>query len=320
METKLQRPDIIGDIWINTSSLTPANLDEKLVLVNFWSYACLKCQKMFPHLRRWWYRYKDYPFLLIGIHTPEFEFEKEVGNVRQAVREFGIDWPVVIDNDYINWRNFGNQRWPANFLFDPSGNLLFQQFGEDDYVETEIAIQEALKENSDGFPFPDIEPDWHSHGDACFTPTPDLYCGYARGRLDNSEGNNFDMPFRYRLSNGPRRNSIALLGSFVTKAEHVESANEGATLLLQFRATEVNLVLKPVEGEARVKLTFNGKGLPETIRGRDVSESGEIILEKPALYNLVKGDQPVEGILGITAQEGNFQAFMFTFSGCLAKK
>jgi hypothetical protein len=267
-----------------------------------------------------WRRYKDFHFLLIGVHTPEFEFEKEEANVRSAVTELGVQWPVALDNDYTNWKNFGCQYWPSNYLFGRDGSLLFHDFGEGDCAQLETLIQQKLKEEYEGLLFPTIEPDGHIHQNACFEPTHDLYCGYARGRLDNAEGYHFDIPFRYRTGNDLRKGSIALLGSFVSKPEYVESAGEGATLLLHFRATEVNLVLKPVEPGTRVKLTFNGKVLSEGVRGIDVLDSSEAAVEKSALYNLINSEHPLEGILGITAQQGNFQAFMFTFSGCLSKK
>jgi thiol-disulfide isomerase/thioredoxin len=316
----MQRPEIISDTWLNSTPLHPDDLDGKIVLVNFWSYCCGKCRQMLPHVSRWWQRYRDYDLLIIGIHTPEFEFAKEPANVEQAVRDLGIQWPVVVDSDYINWKLFGSRNWPSVFLFDTGGRLIFEQAGDGKYEESEVAIQEAVRQTFGNVKLPDVEPDGHPHERACFIPTPELHCGYARGRLDNSEGYNFDIPFRYLATKDPRRDSIALLGSFIAKPEYLESADIGATLLLQFRATEVNVVLSPVEPETRIRLTYNGKTLPEEIKGYDVNGSGEAAVEKPALYNLIRSDHPLDGILGITARAGNFQAYVFTFSGCMPEE
>jgi thiol-disulfide isomerase/thioredoxin len=316
----MQRPEIIGDVWLNSFPLTPEFMNEKLVLVHFWTYSCAKCLRALPHLRNWWRRYRSFDFLLIGIHTPEFEFEKDQANLKSAMDNLDVKWPIVVDNEYINWKNFSNQYWPAVYFFDTQGHLSFQHLEEGKYAETEAVIQEAVRKRFPEILLPSIELDTHTHGNACFIPTSEIHCGYARGHLDNSGGFNFDIPFRYRQSNDVRKDSIALLGSFVAKPEYVESASDGATLLLHFRATQVNLVLKPVDGFSEMKLTLNGKSLPENVKGRDVNKDSEVTVERPALYNLVASDKPLEGLLGITTKTGNFQAFVFTFSGCAEEK
>ncbi len=315
----MKLPEIVGDIWYNSQPLRPEHLKDKVVLVNFWAYSCVKSKRILPRLREWWTRYRSFDFLLVGIHTPEFGFEKDPENVAQAINDFRVEWPVVVDSDYQNWKTFANQHWPSNYLFDQNGELVFRQFGEEKFAETEVAIQETLKKTRQDIPFPEVEFDGHWHEDTCFVPTQDIYCGYARGRLDNSSGYNLDMPYHYSVSNGVSRNSIALLGSFVARPEYAESVEEDATLLVHFRAMEVNLVMKSVgQPGARLKLMFDGKQIPEHVKGDDVSESGEIVITKPALYNLLRSATPLEGILSITAKQGNFQAYTFTFSGCAA--
>jgi len=312
----MQLPEIISDTWYNSPPLGPADFKDKVVLVNFWAYSSVKCRRALPLLVTWWTRYRQYDFLLIGIHTPEFGFEKDPANVEQAIKDLGVEWPIALDCDYINWNCFSNRHWPSNYLFDRSGSLVFRQFGDAKFAETEIAIQEVLKQRNGDVVFPDAELDGHAHQDSCFIPTSDIYCGYARGRLDNSGGYNFDMPYRYSKPNGVKKDSLALLGPFVARPEYVESAGEGATLLLQFHAMEVNLVINPVEPGARLRLMFDGKPLPEAIRGEDISSSGELVVEKPALYNLIKSNAPLDGVLSVTAKQGEFRAYAFTFSGC----
>ena len=114
----IKLPRIIGDTWINSKPLTSADLSGKAVLVDFWTHSCVNCLRTLPYLRKWWEKYQDNGLVMIGVHTPEFAFEKELSNVKKAVKDLGITWPIVLDNDYINWHNFKNQHWPAKYLSD----------------------------------------------------------------------------------------------------------------------------------------------------------------------------------------------------------
>lgn len=308
-------PKIIGETWFNSQPLAPKDLKGKIVLYDFWTYSCVNCQRTIPHLKEWWAKYKNMGFVMIGIHSPEFEFEKNPKNVEQAIKEMGIEWPVVMDNDHKNWDNFANRYWPAKYLADKDGNIIYTHFGEGNYKETEMAIQELIGNREI---MPPSEPEEHGHVNVCFIATPELYCGYGRGVLSNPEGYAFDRLGVYTKPQITRQDSIALSGKFFAMPEYVESAEEGATLFLNFRGTEVNLVMAAPEGEAIATITMSGKPLPAKIRGRDVNEKGEVAIMKSNLHNLIKSEGLVEGILEIKAKKGAFQAYAFTFSGCKA--
>lgn len=305
-------PEITGDIWFNSKRLSPADLKGKVVLVDFWTYSCVNCLRTLPYLKDWWKKYKDRGLVIIGVHAPEFEFEKDKGNVERAVRKLGVTWPVVLDNDMVNWNNFNNRFWPAKYMTDKEGNIVYTHFGEGSYKETEKAIQELLKDDG----MPEIKGDEHSHGKVCLPATPELYCGYKRGVLGNAEGYRQDTEAEYTEPEEIAQNTIALSGAFLTTSEYVESRKDGAELLLRFQATEVNLVMHSVEKEAVVEILFDSQPLPKELWGSDVVNGGEVSVKEPRMYNLLKAKKFTEGVLRIRAKKGIFRAFAFTFSGC----
>ena len=308
-------PEIKGDLWINSRPLGPRDLAGKVVLVDFWTYSCVNCIRTIPHLRALWDKYKNKGFIMIGIHSPEFDFEKNPANVRQAVRDLGIEWPVVLDPDKENWNNFANKYWPSKYLFDSEGNLTYEHHGEGSYEETERAVLRALgepitlevKTEEEFAPRP-----------FCFEPTPETYCGYLRGDIANFGGYRLDIPFSYEEPEELPLDSLALSGEFLAKAEYVESEKAGSKIILHFHATEVNLVLAPVEnGAAKIKIKLNNRNLPKEIWGQDV-KNGEVKIDSPKMYGLVKSKEGgLEGVLEISAKENNFRAYAFTFSGCV---
>ena len=285
----VRAPNIVGDVWFNTGSLTAVDLRGKIVLYDFWTYSCVNCQRTLPYLKAWWESYKNKNFLLIGIHTPEFEFEKDLKNVEKAIKDLGVTWPVVLDNDYVNWNAFANHYWPAKYLADRDGKIVYTHFGEGVYAETEKKIRgllglEDLKDVSKE------AQEEHSHGNVCFIPTPETYCGYGRGN-----------PIKGGTPS--KDGDIGLRGEWLVEKEYVESQSPGAQLLLRFHATEVNLVLHPVGEKAIIEASFNG-------------QSKEVRITNPTIYNLLRSKELMDGILVITAKEGSFRAYAFTFSGC----
>lgn len=309
----MRAPKLIGDTWFNTRKDLTGDLKGKIVLYDFWTYSCVNCQRTLPYLKQWWAKYKDMGFTMIGIHTPEFEFEKDPKNVKQAIKDFGVEWPVVLDSDFVNWKHFANHYWPAKYLADKDGRIVYTHFGEGNYAETEKKIQELLGKAES---MPAVLDEGHNHGNVCFIATPELYSGYSRGRLSNYEGYAMDRVSNYEKPKSIEQDSIGLSGSFVARAEYVESNTPGATLYLNFRATEVNLVMAAPKSKSLVEILLNGKPLPSRIRGLNVEDSGCVTISRSNLYNLIKSDKLVEGVLEIKAKEGAFQAYAFTFSGC----
>lgn len=307
-------PQIVGDIWFNTPRpLTPEDLNGRVVLVDFWTYSCVNCIRTIPYLAKWWERYKNLPFFIIGIHTPEFEFEKNPRNVEEAMKKLGVEWPVVLDNDYKNWHNFANHYWPAKYLLDQNGYIIYEHYGEGAYGETERRIQETLRGDSAIKNFPPVFEE-EGGGGVCFIHTPELYCGYLRGNIANRGGYHIDHLGNYTKPDEIPMNSIALLGQFNAQPEYVESFLPGAELDVRFQGTEVNLVMAPANSFGIVSISFNGETLPGEIQGADVDQ-GDVIISKPRMYNLIKSSKPLSGLLSVKAKESNFKAYAFTFLG-----
>lgn len=315
-----KQPEIVGDVWFNTKPLRSKDLRGKVVLVDFWTYSCVNCLRTIPHLRQWWGRFKDKPFVLLGVHSPEFDFEKDPANVKKALEELGIEWPVVLDNDFVNWRNFSNQYWPAKYLVDQNGEIVYTHFGEGGYNTTEAKIAALLGEkvsSAAAKTATEEEP-----GNACFVTTPELYCGYGRGQLGNTAGYARDELARYVRPGKMEDDVIALSGQWLATKEYVESQEAGAGLWLTFRATEVNLVLKPRDRVSTITIKVDGQAPTDLVRGLDVDDKGIVRVTEPRMYNLLRSDDLIsrpnldESILSLEAADGAFQAFAFTFSGC----
>lgn len=307
----VKMPNITGRIWFNTRPLTSSYLKNKVILADFWTYSCVNCLRTLPYLRSWWGKYRDKGFLLIGIHTPEFEFEKNPENVKKAVKDLKITWPVVLDNDYINWNSFANHYWPAKYMTDKNSNVVYTHFGEGSYEETELWIQQllGLKEGL-------VEIKEHKHGAVCFIPTPELYCGYERGVISNLEEYKRDRVENYLPPMDFKEDSIALSGKFFTAPEYVEPREKDATIHLRFRGTEVNLVLSPNSGEGIAEVLFDNFPIEEQIRGKDLNDFNHLIVRKPKMFNLLKSHDLQQGVLSIRYEKGALKAYAFTFSGC----
>jgi thiol-disulfide isomerase/thioredoxin len=304
-------PKIEGHIWIGQNPMTLDDLSGKVVLVDFWTYSSVNCRRTIPYLREWREKYKDEDFIIIGIHTPEFEFESNPKNVENAVRELGITWSVLLDNDYVNWNNFENDSWPAKYLVDKEGNIVYSHLGEGKYEETEEKIRELLGLQGNSATIDD-----HTHGKSCSFPTAETFCGYLRGNIANDLSYTEEAEEVYVAPDNLREGEIALNGAFFASPEYVESREEGATISLSFHAMEVNLVLGPERDGAKIEILLDDFSLDDDVRGTDVDADGRCAVNRPDMYNLIKSKEVIDGVIKIRAREGNFRAYVFTFSGC----
>jgi thiol-disulfide isomerase/thioredoxin len=301
-------PDISGPgPWLNSPALTPADLKGKVVLVDFWTYTCINCLRTLPYLRAWHERYKDQGFVLLGVHSPEFEFEKNPANVEKAVKRFKISWPVVQDNDMTIWRRFNNRYWPAHYLISREGQVVYTHFGEGNYDRTETNIRTLLAAEG---PMAEVKEDAGGPGQR---QTPELYLGSTRGASLIPEGDNI-----YKFPANLPADQWALNGKWDRSNESVEAMESGAALRLHFYGAKVFLVMgskdkKPV----RVKILHNGQPLAEHA-GKDVKD-GVVEVSEQRLYELFERKNGVfsggEGVIEIQAEQPGLQAYAFTFGG-----
>lgn len=315
--TKLKAVIPQGKIWLNSPPLTAVDLADKAWLVDFWTYSCVNCLRTIPHLQKWWEEYRGQGLVIIGVHTPEFSFEKDKDNVALACQQLGITWPVVLDNDYRNWQAYHNRYWPSKYLIDRQGKIAYSHFGEGNYQETEMAIQGALMEANRRFVPHLAAADNSELGAVCFRPTPEKYCGYARGHLINGENIAEDQEQDYDLPDELPPDSLGLSGRFIVTREYVQPVQPEAMVKLQFTATEVNVVLHPVGSEGVVKVLLNGQNVPAPARGADLDAAGQLKLDRPRMYNLLRSREGMTATLSLQPAQGSFQCYAFTFSGCV---
>jgi len=310
-------PDIAGDTWLNSEPLRREEMAGKVVLVHFWTYTCVDCLRSIPYLKRWWRDYGGPGFTLVGVHTPEFEFEKNPKVVEEALAKLGVEWPVVLDNDHSNSESFDFPALPATYLVNREGRIVYTHFGEGNYSRSEENIRKLLGESGQGETPSLLGFAEQVQGGMCFPPTPRLYCGYARGSLSNPGGYEPDREAEYVLPSQLEKDSMALAGRFLARTEFLETEEPGAAIHVSFHATEVNLVLLAPQGQAFVEVSLDGDLMDEELRGDDVSDTGMVDITHPHMYTLLSCEEPVIGTLTVEAMRGAFRAYVFTFSGCV---
>jgi len=325
---KVRAPEI-GRLWLNSPPLTFRQLRGRVVLVDFWDYTCVNCIRTLPYVQAWHERYVGKGLTVIGVHTPEFTFAQYESNVERGAREFGLTYPIVVDNDREIWKAFANRYWPTKYLLDKDGYLRYAHFGEGAYRETEEAIRELLLEINTSLAFPPLMEPLRSEdreGAVCFRPSPELYLGHARGRIGNDDGFKEDSIADYTIPEQLNEGFAYLSGSWASTAEYMEAAGDGPhTIKLQYEASAVNLVIAaPRGGVCEVVILQEGKPLnrsqktPDT-RFRQVSGGGEesyIAVQQPRMYAVVDNHDFGKHVLELECPAGT-AAFAFTFTSCV---
>jgi thiol-disulfide isomerase/thioredoxin len=286
-------PDFTGiSHWLNSRPLTLSGLRGKVVLVDFWTYSCVNCLRTLPFLRAWDKAYRDDGLQIVGVHTPEFAFEHEVGNVRGAVKRLGVRYAVAIDNDFGTWNAYGNQFWPAKYLIDREGHVRFVHFGEGEYAETERVIRSLLAER----PASALVSAAIAEAMPSRAATPETYLGYQRlmGLANPAVAPRREAP--YKLPAELAQNHLAYGGRWRVEAERAVAGRD-ARLRLRFRAKEVNLVLG---GDGRVQVLLDGRPV------RTVAVHGS------RLYNLLRLAHVGTGLLELRVDRG-VAGYAFTF-------
>jgi len=311
-------PDIAGIVgWINSEPLTAEDLRGKVVLVDFWTYSCINCIRTLPYVQSWHEKYQDRGLVLLGVHTPEFDFEKRRENIVRAAEEHGLTYPIAMDSDYVTWRAFGNRYWPAHYLIDADGDIRYVHFGEGKYAETEAAIQQLLIEGGLAQPEElaqvgddDGEPATHSR-------TPEIYFGYERiDRFGSKESVVPDEAVTFTAPTTLATDTFYLEGSWTVGPEAARLTGERGAISLSYQAKEVNMVLADGAGETLVEVTLDGAPLPQDVAGQHVIfENGRsyVRVGPSQLYNLVATDAVEEHVLRLEVTSPTFEAFTFTF-------
>src|SRR5271170_3203782 len=290
-----QLPDLNGAVaWLNSPPLTAQELRGKVVLIDFWTYSCINCLRALPYVKSWDERYRAQGLVVIGVHAPEFAFEKDVGNVTRAVHDLGITYPVALDNDYAIWKAFNNHYWPAHYFIDAQGHIRGHHFGEGDYAGSEQLLRRLLTEagaanltaaaplvQGTGVQAASSAPDVNS---------PETYLGYARAANFASAGGLVrDEPNSYAAPRALQLNQWALSGAWQVDGEKAVAAAAGAVIVFRFHARDLHLVLGPGDARhpVRFRVSIDGRE-PGADRGTDVQPDGSGSVSEQRLYQLLR--------------------------------
>ena len=319
-----------GTGWINSVPLTPADLRGKVVLVDFWAYTCINCLRTLPYVRAWYDRYHTDGLAIVGVHTPEFDFEGDMANVNAAVKRLGVVWPVVLDDRQAIWNRYQNDAWPKEYLFDQRGRLVDVQTGEGNYQQTEAKIQELLKASQPSLRLPAVmallpQDDYTKPGAVCYPQTNETFVGPWHGSsVANQSSPSGAADLNY--VDDPRANrdgSIYLQGHWrpTTHGEALVSGGSDGYLRLPYHAIQVVVVMKPESGGAiRVKVTQDGKPVKRADAGRDIryDAAGDsyVTVDAARAYELLMNARFGKHDLQLYPQRNGLGIYDFAFESC----
>jgi cytochrome c biogenesis protein CcdA/thiol-disulfide isomerase/thioredoxin len=313
-------PDLSGAVqWLNSPPLTAQALKGKVVVVDFWTYSCINCLRAIPYVRAWAEKYKDQGLVVIGVHAPEFAFEKNIDNVKKAVADLKITYPVAIDNDYKIWRAFDNEYWPAHYFIDAEGHIRHHHFGEGSYDESERVIQQLLAEAGHGnMPGGIVSVNAtgaEAASDANDVQSPETYVGYERAQNFISPGGAVQNASHTYTVGQPRLNEWGLTGDWTVADQNATLNQKDGGIVYRFHARDLHLVLGPrADGKpVRFKVTIDGAA-PGANHGTDTDADGTGAVTGQRLYQLVRQTGPVaDHTFQIQFLDPGVQAFAFTF-------
>jgi len=305
--------------WLNSSPLTPESLRGKVVMIDFWTYSCINCLRALPYVKSWYERYKDQGLVVLGIHSPEFAFEKNGANVRRAIRDLGITYPVALDNNYALWQAFNNRYWPAHYFVDAMGRIRGHHFGEGNYEESEQQLRQLLTEAGvEHLPAAPLEiknDGVQAAADERDVGSPETYVGYERAERFASLGDfAHDQPRLYAPA-ALELNQWALTGNWRVEAEQAVSLAPNASVVFRFHARDLHLVLGPaMDGKAvRFRVTLDGK-VPGPDHGVDIDTGGAGVAREHRLYQLLRQSDGVrDRTFAIEFLDPGAQVYSFTF-------
>ncbi len=304
--------------YINSEPFKLSDLRGKVVIVDFWTYSCINCIRTIPYLNMWYEKYADDGLVIVGVHTPEFDFEKNPDNVKAAVEKFGIKYPVVQDNDKGTWQAYENRYWPRKYIVDDEGYIRYDHIGEGEYAETESVIQSLLKERAANLgqtasvDSSITKPENVQNVEFGRIYTPELYFGYAYARtsLGNPEGYRPDQTVKYTIPEDIKPNTIYLSGEWKNNPDHMELKGQAGQIILEYSAKSVNIV---AGGAGKISVSEDGSALTEESLGTDLSENGSTTIDGQRLYNVITHSRYGDHHLVIDTVGEGFQIYTFTF-------
>lgn len=303
--------------WINSKPLKMEKLKGKVVLVDFWTYSCINCIRTLPYLEAWDKKYRDEGLMIVGVHSPEFDFEKDYSNVQKAVQKFGIQYPVVLDNDHATWAAYGNLYWPHDYLIDADGFIRDDHIGEGGYNDTEAEIQKLLAERNASLGMGSLvsgnvtapSPDFGSIG------TPEIYLGYqmARGPIGNPEGFQGGQIVNYSVPQTLQPNLVYFEGSWLNNPDNMELASDSGRIVLVYQASNVNIV---AGGNSTLTISLDGQAPPQGSLGSDaslVNGTARVQVGDQRLYSLIDNAGYAQRTVSIDVKGKGFRIYTFTF-------
>lgn len=309
--------------WLNSPPLDAAQLRGKVVLIDFWTYSCINCLRAMPFVHEWQRRYRDHGLVVIGVHTPEFAFERDPRNVMKAVQQLKVDYPVALDNQYAIWRAFNNRYWPAHYFVDAQGNIRGHQFGEGNYARSEQVIRRLLAEAGQTRLPPPADPaaadlkGVAAQADMGNLRSPETYLGHARAeQFASPGGQRTDTAFDYALPPALALNQWGLSGRWIIDDEAARLQQPGGRIAFQFHARDLHLVLAPRQDgtPVRFRVWLDGRPLPAADAGSDVGSDGSGVIDEHRLYQLVRQRGAVAPHrFEIEFLDAGAQAYVFTF-------
>jgi len=306
--------------WLNSTPLTPDSLRGKVVLVDFWTYSCINWRRSLPFVRAWAEKYKDQGLVVIGVHSPEFPFEKDAANVRWAVQDMKIDYPVAVDSEWAIWNAFRNNYWPALYFFDAQGRIRHHQFGEGDYARLETIIQQLLAEGGRGVTDhglvsvnavgAEAAADWNS------LKSGENYLGYERTEnFVSPDGTIWDKRHVYVAPMRLRLNHWALSGAWTVGKQSIVLNGASGRIMYRFHARDLHLVMGPAARGASLRFRVLVDGQPPGIaHGTDVDGLGNGLVLESRMYQLIRQQRPItDRQIEIEFIDAGVEVFSFTF-------
>lgn len=307
------------DGFINTDGIAISDqIGKKVILVDFWTYSCINCQRTLPYLNAWHKKYSDKGLVIIGVHTPEFEFEKKIENVQKAVERFGIEYPVVLDNDFSTWNAYQNRYWPRKYLIDIDGFIVYDHIGEGGYDETERKIQELLEERMRRLDITEeiaqdiTTPEGIEEVDFSKPRSPEIYFGAARNTYLGNGTSGAVGSETVTEPEGIKTNILYLVGTWRYEPEFAENRDGGAKIIFRYQAEKVFMVASSEKG-ATVQVLRDGTPIQSSAAGADVTD-GKAFIREERLYRLIEDTEGYgEHTLEIIIEDPGVRAFTFTF-------